>query len=189
MFSRLTFLLRPVKRPLPVLLAAWSLLVTTAAAQGGFSATVSWDPSTSTNVASYKIQYGTSSNNKTNIIFADAATTSLEISNFNAGTTYFFAVKTVDSSGNLSAFSPEAYFSAPAAPKLFTKTWSDESGSFLEVTTGLNLSRPCVIQFSFDLSSWENLGNFGGFDAPVDFIFETDIGPYSQVYFRALITN
>ena len=141
MFSRLTFLLRSVKRPLPVLLAAWSLLVMTAAAQGGFSATVSWDPSTSTNVAGYKIQYGTSSNNKTNIIFADAATTSLEISNFNAGTTYFFAVKTVDSSGNLSAFSPEAYFSAPAAPKLFTKTWSDESGSFLEVTTGLNLSQ------------------------------------------------
>ena len=52
-----------------------------------------------TDLASYKIYYGTSQNNLTNIANVDAGLTTYSINNLTAGT-YYFSISAIDMSGN-----------------------------------------------------------------------------------------
>ena len=73
------------------------------------TATLTWNPSTDTNVAGYKIYYGVASLTYTNSIAVGNVTNTI-IGGLADGTTYFFAATTYDASGAESALSNEASY-------------------------------------------------------------------------------
>ena len=182
MVARLAYLNHDFKPLWLVLAVVISLFGFQASAQNGLTATVDWDPSTSTNVVSYNVYYGTSSGNYTNSISVDASSTSTVISGLDAGTTYFFAVTAVDANFDESDFSPEAYVSLPGAPQLITQTGIDGDGNmFMEITTQQTITRAWQIQFSEDLVNWYGFDN--GYGGTVDVTW-FDLGAFEQMYFR-----
>ncbi len=77
------------------------------------SVTLAWDASTSTNVANYKIYYGTASTNYTQVVSAGLVTQTT-ITGLALGTTYYFAATACDYVGLESDYSEEVFFSVPA---------------------------------------------------------------------------
>ena len=112
-----------------------------------YEATLRWAPNTESDLAGYKVYYGTESRNYTNVIDVGNVTT-YKITNLQAGT-YYFAVTAYDTSGNESAYSEEvsktfsanqppvsnltAYPAVGVAPLTvtFTATASDPDGSIV----------------------------------------------------------
>ncbi len=183
---RLVYLNQLARRAWLLLTVALSLLGFKVSAQSGLTATVAWDSSTSTNVASYHVYYGTRSGHYTNSVSVDAADTSVTIGGLNAGTTYFFAVTAVDAVSNESSFSSEAYFSIPSAPWLLTQMLSDAAGNlYLEVTSQQVVSRSWEIQYSEDMVNWHGIGS--GFDSTVDLLNSVDSIAYPQMFFRLAV--
>ena len=111
------------------------------------SATLSWDAPTTnsdgtplTDLAGYKIYYGTDSANYTEIIDT-GNTTSYQVNNLTDGLTYYFAVTAYDTSGNESAFSNEVsktIQSADTTPPQISGVYADNittSGVAINWTT------------------------------------------------------
>ncbi len=73
---------------------------------GGGSAIVSWNANTESDLSGYRVFYGTSSRNYPNSISVGKVT-SATINGLTVGTTYYFVLKAVDTSGNLSGYSAE----------------------------------------------------------------------------------
>ena len=73
---------------------------------GGGAATLSWEPSTSTNLAGYKVYMGTASGVYSSSITV-GSTTTYQVPNLGVGNTYFFAVTAYNGSGIESTFSNE----------------------------------------------------------------------------------
>lgn len=79
------------------------------------AATLSWSPVTTntdgselTELAGYRVHYGTESGNYTvSVDIADPTAASAVIANLQAGTIYYFAVTAYDTSGNQSEYSNE----------------------------------------------------------------------------------
>src|ERR1051325_2605499 len=76
----------------------------------GANVTMVWDPSPSTNVAAYRVYYGTASRVYSTYAQVSAPATNVVISNLVAGTTYYFGAKAVDPTGSESGFSNEATY-------------------------------------------------------------------------------
>ena len=72
----------------------------------GTTATVSWNPSTSTNLAGYKVHVGTSSGVYSSVVDVGNVT-AYAVTNLGVGTTYYFAVTAYNTSGVESSFSNE----------------------------------------------------------------------------------
>ena len=75
--------------------------------------TLAWDASTDTNIANYKLYYGTISGSYTQVVSAGPVTQTT-ITGLTPGTTYFLAVTASDSTGLESAYSNEISFAVPA---------------------------------------------------------------------------
>ncbi len=73
---------------------------------GGGSAIVTWNANPESDLSGYRVFYGTSSRNYPNSISVGKVT-SATINGLTVGTTYYFALKAVDTSGNLSGYSAE----------------------------------------------------------------------------------
>ena len=73
---------------------------------GGGSAIVTWNANTESDLSGYRVYYGTSSRNYPNSISVGKVT-SATISGLTKGTKYYFALKAVDTGGNLSGYSAE----------------------------------------------------------------------------------
>ena len=76
------------------------------------SVTLAWDENQDADVAGYKIYYGTSSRQYTNIIDVPNKT-SATITNLEPGRTYYIAATAYDVNGNESAFSQEIPYTVP----------------------------------------------------------------------------
>ena len=63
------------------------------------SVTVSWSANTESDLAGYKVYYGTSSGNYTTSIYVGNVTT-YTVNGLSTGRTYYFAVSAFDKSGN-----------------------------------------------------------------------------------------
>ncbi len=90
-------------------IAASLAAITAAHAQ---SIMVVWNPVNSTDVGNYTLFYGTSSGN---YVFSDdvGTATNAILTGLQTGTTYYFSVRTYDSLGVGSAFSPEVVYTTP----------------------------------------------------------------------------
>jgi hypothetical protein len=187
-FARIAHLVRPDKcHPFVWMLLAWFALPLLASAQNGLDATIGWDSSISTNVAGYKVYYGTSSRNYTNVTTVDASTTSLQVFGLQPGTAYFCAVKSVDSSNHESAYSTEVYFVTPSAPTLAVKPWSDAYGNrYVEVTTKQSIPRYWELDYTLDLVDWYPYDY--GYDSFIDEPYvHTDWDFLPQMFFRVIV--
>jgi len=72
---------------------------------------LSWSPSASSDVAGYRVYWGTGSGSYVQAVGAGVNTgsaTTYTVTGLTAGRTYYFAVTAYDAAGNESAFSAEA---------------------------------------------------------------------------------
>jgi hypothetical protein len=96
---------------------------------------ISWDENPESDVAGYKVYYGTASHTYRNVLDVGPFTAAA-IDGLNAGTTYYFAVTAYDTSGNESAASREVQAAIPAAsPPLYTLSISKTGNGTGTVTT------------------------------------------------------
>lgn len=152
--------------------AQLSLLAATA------SVTLAWDASPNAEVVGYKIYYGTSSHDYTEVVTVGQVT-SVTIAQLNPGTTYYFAATTFDAAGNESAFSGETFYTVPAAAFLAKPVRS--AGRFSFTVSG-TAGAKYVVQASTNLIDWELVQTN---IAP--FIFQDDqAANYSQRFYRTV---
>jgi hypothetical protein len=120
----------------PFFIGAFVAFISASAAAAS-SVTLGWDPSTSTNVAGYKVYYGPASGNYTNSVTAAASSaTTATVSNLVAGATYYFAATAYDTSNLESEFSNEVvYTNAGSAPPSVALTSPANGAIYTEPAT------------------------------------------------------
>ena len=89
---------------LRAILTVLLMLISTSLFAG--NVTVSWDANSESDLAGYKIYYGTASGNYDKVVNV-GNTSSQKIENLTDGQTYYFVVTAFDASGNESDFSAE----------------------------------------------------------------------------------
>jgi hypothetical protein len=85
------------------------------AVQTGSTVTLAWDPSSDTNVAGYKIYYGTTARSYTNTVTV-GLTTNATVGGLVRGTKYYFTATAFNDAGLESDFSNEASYVVPLPP-------------------------------------------------------------------------
>jgi hypothetical protein len=142
---------RTKKTVLNLILSTAMLWLAERSAVASQSVTLSWNPSEVANVAGYKIYYGTTSLNYSNVVVVGNTNLAM-ISGLVAGTTYYFAASTLDAAGNESTLSNEANFTLPV-PMAKLAGAERAAGQFsftVDGVTGLSY----VVQASSDLRDW-----------------------------------
>ncbi len=124
-------------------------------------ATFSWLPNSETNLAGYKVYYGISSRNYTNVIDAGLPAPvngriQATVDNLIEGETYYFAATAYDSNGLESDYSIEIIHTVPAAVDSITKIFgntpgADYPGTLADTFTNINDQ---VLDGSETLSTW-----------------------------------
>ena len=146
--------------------------------QAGQSVTLAWDQCSDPNVAGYKIYFGTSSHDYTQSVDVGNATNAT-ITVGSAGTTYYFAATSYDSSGAESDFSAEATYTLPAAATLTSAVCSGGQFSFTVTgTDGANY----VIEASTNLVDWLPVQTN---TAPFTFV-DANAAAASQCFYRSV---
>ena len=146
--------------------------------------TLNWDPSSSANVAGYRVYYGNQSLSYTNSILVGNVT-SADISGLVGGATYFFAAKAVDASGYESDLSVEASYLVPTAPvtapavmSLVTQA-SGNCGVMVSGTSGVQY----VVEAAVDLVHWIAVQTNV---APFTFV-DVNAAGFNQRFYRSYI--
>lgn len=106
-------------------------------ARAGVSVTLSWDRNAESNVAGYRVHYGTISAPYTRLV--DVQTNSTNIANLVAGTTYLFAVSAYNNVGVESAYSNPIVYFATATPSGGQRVTLDNLSNRVFVQTGDNV--------------------------------------------------
>ena len=109
------------------------------------SLTLAWNPSTSTNVAGYKIYSGLASGvySSTNSI---SGSTNVTLTGLIEGSTYYFAATTVDTLGNESPFSDEASYSIPVTSVSTNSTVAPNLPPTFNALTNLTINENAGLQ-------------------------------------------
>ena len=154
----------------------------TAAANQTASITLTWTPSSSTNVAGYDIYYGTVSSNFTSSLTVSNVS-QVTIPGLTNGTTYYFAVRTFSSSGYLSMFSPQIsdVASTPAIPATITSQLGSPSGQFSFSVSG-TIGDLYAVEASTNLVNWVIVGTN---TAPFNFV-DTNASQFCRRFYRAV---
>lgn len=158
-------------------------------AQSYASVTLSWTPSTSSNVSGYDIYYGTSSGNYTSAVPVQPSATNVTIYGLTSGKTYYFAATAYDSTGNQGAFSPEisvvAGSSSSSAPQGAAGVLSAISrlaaGQFGFKIAGTSNAQ-YIVQASTDLVHWTTLQTNS---APFTFV-DSNASQFSHRFYRTV---
>ena len=140
--------------------------------------TLAWNPSSTPDIAGYKIYYGTACGCYSNVLEV-GNTTNATVSGLVPGIKYFFAATTVDSTGNESGFSNEAIYAVPMAAAVLAPTASP-AGQFSFTVSG-DTGQQYVVQASTNLLDWDSLQTNA---AP--FLFtDSDAAGFNQRFYRA----
>jgi hypothetical protein len=142
----------------------------------GQGVTLTWRPSSATNVAGYKIYYGTACHTYAGAVVV-GNTTNTAIAGLAPGTTYFFAATTYDRAGDESAFSNEASYAVPAAAAL---TDAVRTGGQFSFTVSGSAGQQYVVEASTNLLDWMPVATNA---AP--FVFtDTSCGSFNRRFYR-----
>ena len=144
-----------------------------------YRVTLAWNPSPTTNVAGYRVYYGTASRVYTNSV--DFVTgTNATLTGLAAGTTYYFAATAVDANGEESPFSNETSYTT-GVPAVGVRGAS--AGRLVLSVSGL-IGQTYAIEASQDLAAWTVIGtvtlNAGG---SLDFT-DTNAANFSRRFYR-----
>ncbi len=156
------------------LLASFQLAV-----QAGQSVELFWNPTLQTQVAGYKIYFGTVSQQYTNVVSVGNCTNTI-LTGLAPGTTYYYAATTIDTAGNESAFSNEASYTVP--PPAATLTSAVRAGGSFSFTVTGNPGQECVVQTSTNLLDWIALQTNA---APFVFM-DTQAAQFNQRFYRTV---
>ncbi|MDP3149936.1 MAG: FISUMP domain-containing protein [Ignavibacteria bacterium] len=131
-----------------------------AATAGNKQVTLKWNKNSETDLRVYRIYGGTSSNPSTKIDSVNYTDTTKTITNLINGTTYYYRITAVDSTGNQSGFSNEV--SATPAPKTYTVK-TDGLGNFTSIQSAINTAGSGDTIVVYSGTYYENI-NFIGKD-------------------------
>jgi hypothetical protein len=140
---------------------------------------LSWNAAVSTNVAGYKVYYGTQSESYSNSVVA-GNTTNITISGFCPGKTYYFSATTYDSAGNESSFASETSYTVASIPAMLGNA-TRTGGQFSFLVSG-NTGSNYVVQASSDLVHWAPISTN---TAPFMFV-DTNTAAYCQRFYRTV---
>jgi len=115
------------KRSLMLFLLVALLVCGSALEASAVNVELAWDPSPEPLVTGYRLYYGTSSWNYTNVVDAGNRT-NYTVTGLNAGTTYYFAATAYTSAGDESTFSNVASFTVPGAVSAPSSASSEGGG-------------------------------------------------------------
>ena len=145
---------------------------------GAYRVTLAWNPSTSTNVAGYKIYYGLACGVYDSV--ESVTGTKVTIIGLAAGTTYYFAATAVDALGVESPFSNEASFTT-GVPTVRIRT--APAGQFVLTVSGL-IGQTYEILATQDLKTWTVIGTVTlGASGSLDFA-DTNSVSFPQQFYR-----
>jgi hypothetical protein len=157
--------------------AGWELFESPARAS--ISLEVTWNASSDTNVAGYKVYYGTVSQQYTNVVVAGNLTNAL-ISGIKSGKTYYFAATSYNAAGWESSYSPEISYIAPVVNTPLISIASTSGG--ISVSVNGTAASPYVIIASTNLINWVALATNN-----TPFVFtDTNSSNYSQRFYQAV---
>jgi fibronectin type 3 domain-containing protein len=147
-------------------------------ARANQSVTLTWDPSSATNVAGYKIYSGLACRTYSNVV-AVGNVTSATVSGLVPGKTYYFAATTFDSAGDESKFSNETSYTVPVTAA--TMTSATGSGGRFSFTVSGDTGQKYVVQASTDLHDWTPVQT-----NTVPFTFtDTNMAGFNRRFYRA----
>ena len=127
-------------------------------------ATLAWDPNTESDLAGYKVHYGTASGSYT--VYTDVHNvTSYTVTGLTAGQTYYFAASAYDASGNESGYSNPVSYAVPGVNGAPTTPATPTGASSTLVNTAIAFSTSATdpngdsLQYRYDwgggvLSNW-----------------------------------
>ncbi len=136
------------------LLAAGTIL-TRIAALATPQVTLAWDPSPSPSIGGYRLYYGVSSRDYTNLVDVGELTTAT-VSNLVVSATYFFAVTAYDIAGLESDYSSEISYTVPTPAARLQIAAQDQS---LTLTASGPAGSNYSVLTSTDLVNWQQLTN------------------------------
>jgi hypothetical protein len=151
-----------------------------ASALAQHSVTLAWDPSTSGNIADYKIYYGQASHTYTGQVHLGNVTQGT-VTGLTAGVTYYFAVTAVDTTGVESDYSGEASYTVPLVLAKLQLRLSPTRQVILDATgpAGQRYDLLCAPR----LGSWTNLATLTlGTNGAAQFIDSAAAGQPSRLY-------
>lgn len=146
---------KPVRILILISVLVWLVQLPVRASQ---SVTLNWDSQGGAAVVGYKIYYGTTSHNYTQMLVVSNIT-STTISELACNTTYYFVATAFDDNGNESDFSNETSFVATSETMTVAATMTSttiSSGQFGFTVSGV-LGRTYVVQASTDLVNWDSV--------------------------------
>ena len=148
------------------------------------SVTLNWNPSVATNVAGYKIYFGTASLDYTNSVVVGNATNAT-ISGLVAGRTYYFAATTYDDVGDESDYSGEASYTVPMPVPTTTLGSATSSGGQFSFNVSDASGSQYVVQASTDLINWVALQTN---TAPFTFV-DTNAASFQNRFYRTCLVS
>jgi hypothetical protein len=154
---------------IPFLLGAFCLLASPAMAG---TATVKWGASTDEDLAGYRVHYGTSSRNYQPAIPVGNVT-SFSMNDLEEGTTYYFAVTSMDTSDNESGYSVEVSKTIPVTPQAVVDnlapsiqiTSPTKGAKYSTKTSTVNLSGSASDNTAVDKVTWQSSSGGSGLAA------------------------
>ena len=168
-------------RKLPVfvlILSSALMLFLQLPVHAGQSVTLAWNPSSTPDIAGYRIYYDTACGNYPNVVEV-GNTTNATVSGLVPGTKYYFAATTVDGAGNESGFSNEASYAMPVTAATLAAP-AGSAGQFSFTVSG-DAGQQYVVQASTNMLDWVSLQTNA---AP--FLFtDNDAAGFNQRFYRA----
>ena len=167
---------------LDLILSSALMLVSQLSICAGQNVTLSWNPSSATNVAGYKIYSGPACHCYSSAVTVGTATTAT-FSGLVPGQTYYFAATTVDSAGKESGFSNETSYTVPMTAAVLTAAAAGFGGQFSFTVSGA-AGQAYVVQASTNLRDWISIQTN---TAP--FVFtDKDATGFSQRFYRTCLS-
>jgi hypothetical protein len=134
-------------------------------------AIITWNPAPQSGISGYRIYYGSSSGNYTNMVVVGNVTNTV-ISGLAEGKTYYFAATSYNVLGMESGFSNEAAFNVPSGCML---SIINLSATTVAVTAAGAVPEKWALEASPDLANWSTLTR--GTNIPVNVTVAVNAAP------------